>query len=191
MRYMELADLKWVLQDYPLDVFVRTPNIISIKQIKLPENIEEDFKSSVETYLNTLADLIVNKAAYARNDVSSIRNWLSKQIEAVNALAKIIQLYENVANIFKGEVNWARALAINSMIEILNAMAQELSILKNQVRGARFVSRIRDKTYFVISQKIPQIFNILATMIAIELGQIACSEIVSAIGKGIVFSEAC
>lgn len=187
---MELADLKWVLQDYPLDVFVRTPNIISIKQVKLPENIEEEFKSSVEAYLKTLADLIANRVAYAKNEVLSVRNWLSKQIEAVNALTKIILLCENMTNIFGGKVNWARALAIRSMVEILNAMAQELSILKNQVKGARFISRIRDKTYFVISQKIPQIFNILATIIAIELGQVTCSEIVSAIGKGIVISEA-
>jgi len=187
---MELADLKWVLQDYPLDVFVRTPNIITIKQVKLPKNIEEEFKASVKEYLNTLTDLIVNRAVYAKNNVSSVRNWLSKQIEAVNALAKIIRLYENVTNIFEGKINWARALAIDGMSDILNAMARELSILRNQVRGTRFISRIRDRTYFVISQKIPQIFNILATMIAIELGQIACSEIVSAIGKGIVVSEA-
>lgn len=187
---MELADLRWVFQDYPLDVFVRTPKIISIKEVKLPQDIEKEFKSAVEVYLNTLADLIKNRAAYANNDVISVRTWLSKQIEAVNALAKIIQLCENMTDIFEAEINWARALAIRSMIEILNTIAQELSILRNQVRGARFVSRIRDKTYFVISQKIPQIFNILATMIAIELKQIASSEIVSAIGRGIVFSEA-
>jgi hypothetical protein len=188
---MQLTDLKWILEDYPLDVFVRTPKIISISQQELPQDLEKEFKSSVEVYFNTLSDLIANKDAYASNDVLSVRKWLSKQIDAVGALTNIIQLCENMTNIFQSEVNWARALAIRSMIEILNTMAHELSILRNQVRSARFISRIRDKTYFVISQKIPQIFNILATMIAIELGQIASSEIVSAIGKGIVVSETC
>jgi len=187
---MQLTDLKWILEDYPLDVFVRTPKIISISEEFPRRKIEKEFQNSVEAYFNALSDLIANKNIYAGNDVLSVRKWLSKQIEAVNALTNVVQLCEDMANMFDGEVNWARALAIRSMIEILNKMSRELSILKNQVKGERFISRIRDKTYFVISQKIPQIFNILATMIAIELGQITSSEIVSAIGKGVVASEA-
>lgn len=186
---MQLTNLKWILEDYPLDVFVRAPKIISITKQELPRDMEEKFKHFVEVYLDTLADLITHKDVYASDDVLSVRKWLSKQIVAVNALTNIIQLCEDMTNIFDSEINWARTLAIRSMIEILNAMAQELSILRNQVRSTRFINRIRDKTYFVISQSIPQIFNILSTMMAIELGQIASAEIVSAIGKGIIVSE--
>jgi ABC-type branched-subunit amino acid transport system ATPase component len=188
---MQLTDFKLILEDYPLDVFVRTPKIVSIDQDQLLTDMEKEFVNSVKVYLSTLSDLITHKDVYARNDTVSVRNWLSKLIEAVNALRNIVQLCEDMSNIFSNEISWARALAVQSMIEILDSMIQELSVLRNQVKGIRFINRIRDKTYFVIWQKIPQIFNILSTMIAIEQGQSASSEIVSAIGKGIIISETC
>ncbi len=185
---MQLADLKWLFEEYPLDVFVRTPDIISIKQLELPRDIEEKLRSSVESYFKSVVDLIANRNVYSQNNIQSVRQWLSKQIDAIIALRNIVQLFEDMTSIFNSEVNWARALAIRGIIDVLDSIGQQLTILKNQVKKARFINRIREKTYYVISQKISQVFNILTTMIAIELGQTSSSEIVSAIGKGIITS---
>ncbi|NWG10281.1 hypothetical protein HXY33_00785 [Candidatus Bathyarchaeota archaeon] len=188
---MQLVELKSIMEDYPLNVFVGVPRSISINKHQFFKDMKKDLSKSTETYFKGLADLIKRKEDFSSNNALAFKNYLSKLTETVSALKDIIQLCEDMSNIFDTTINWARALAVRSMITILDSITQELNILRKQVKGERFLGRIRDKTYCVIWQKIPQIFNILSTMIAIELGQIASSEIVTAIGKGITISSVC
>jgi hypothetical protein len=188
---MDLTDIKEILEDYPLDVFTRPIKVISINEKQLLTDINGEFAEVTKEYFRSLSGLITRRDYYARNAVTSVRDWLANLMEAANALRNMVQLCEDMSKIFVGHINWARALAVRSMIEILDSMVQQLAILRNEVRGTRFIHRIREKTFFVICQKIPQIFNILATMIAIQRGESASSEIVSAIGRGISMSQIC
>ena len=77
------------------------------------------------------------------------------------------------------------------MINILDNMIQELKVASNQARISRFIPRIRDNISVIMARKIPEIFYILTTMIAIELKQISPTEILSAIGKGMQVSQTC
>lgn len=188
---MQLLELKGLLQDYPLNAFVGTPRIISINQEQLSADLEKALSSSVKVYLSNLNDLIIHSDMFVSNDVVGVRGYLSKLIVTVSSLRDVVQLCEDMTAIFDNEINWARALAIRSMITILDSITQELTIIRNQAKGTRFLNRIRDKTYRIIWEKIPQLLYVLSTMIAIEMGQCPPSEIVLAIGKGIIISETC
>jgi hypothetical protein len=188
---MDLTDIKEILEDYPLDVFTRTPKIVSIDEKQLFTDMKGEFAEVTKDYFRSLSGLVTQRNYYARNEVTSVRDWLTNLMEAANALRNMVQLCEDMSKIFDGQINWARALAVRSMIEILDSMVQQLAILRNEVRGTRFINRIREKTSFVVWQKIPQIFNILSTMIAIQHGESASSEIVSAIGRGVSMSQTC
>lgn len=186
---MLLAELKGLLEDYPLNVFVGTPATVSIDQERLSLDMKKTVAGSFKAYLRSLSELIACRGAFVSNDVATFRGYLSKLIETVSALRGTVQVCEDMTKIFVDEINWARALAIRGMITILDRINQELTIIRNQIKGSRFISRARDRTYFTIWEKVPQVFNILSIMVAIELGQCSSSEIVGVIGKGVIMSE--
>jgi uncharacterized protein with HEPN domain len=188
---MQLIELKDLLRDYPLNSFVGTPKAVSIDQEQLSLDMEKAFSVSAKAYLYSLSDLANHNAEFFSDNVIDFGNYLSRLIGTTCALREIIQIGEDMTNIFENELNWARGLAIRSMITILDSIIQELTIIRQQVKSSRIINRIRDKISFIISQKIPQIFYILSTIIAIELKQISPSEIVSAIGKGMKLSQTC
>lgn len=186
---MKLTALQGILEDYPLNVFVKTPKAFTFNKKQITIDIEKEFTDSVRSYLCALSDLINKRKYYARNEALILLEWLSKLIEATTALRDMVQQCENLSTIFDDEYSWSETLAIHSMIEILNTMITELSILRNQIRGTRWYSRIRDKTFFVIAEKVPHLQHILSTIIAIERGEISSADIVSVIGSGILSSE--
>jgi hypothetical protein len=188
VKFVELKDL---LQDYPLNSFVGTPKIMSINQEQLSSDIENAFSSSAKAYLYSLLDLAEHNDEFFSNNVLEFGNYLSRLIGTTCALREMIQIGEDVTDLFESELNWARGLAIRSMITILDSMIQELTIARQKAKNSRFISRVRDTVVVTISQRIPQIFYILSTMIAIEQKQISPNEIVSAIGKGMKLSQVC
>jgi uncharacterized protein with HEPN domain len=188
---MKLIELKELLSNYPLNAFVGTPKTLSIDQAQLSSDTEETIDKKAKAYLYNIADLIANNNEFLSDSIVDVRNYLSRIIGTAASLRDIIQLCEDMAKIFDNEINWARALTLQSMITILDNIIQQLNIVRNQAKGSRFVNRIRDGVSYILSQKIPELLYILSTMISIELGQCQPSDIVVAIGKGIVIRETC
>jgi len=188
---MKTIELKELLQEYPLNSFVGTPKVMSIDHQQILSDMEKAFSESAKAYLYSLSDLIRHNNEFFSDNVLDFSNYLSRLIRTSHALRETIQVSEEITNIFENELNWARGLAIRSMITILDRIIQELTVIRKQVKSERFINRVRDRTCLVIWEKIPQIFNILSTMIAIELKQVSPKEIVSAIGKGIKMSQTC
>lgn len=188
---MQLLELRNLLQDYPLNSFVGTPKAMSVNQGKLSSDMEQAFSDSAKAYLYSLSDLAKHNDEFLSDNALTFGNYLSRLIGTTCALREMIQIGEDVTNIFESELNWARGLALRSMITLLDNIVEELTIARHQTKGSRFVNRIRDKVSYIMSQKIPQILYILTTVIAIELKQILPSEIVLAIGKGMQVSQTC
>jgi hypothetical protein len=188
---MQLLKLKDLLRDYPLNSFVGTPKSITINHKQLSSDMEKAFSGSAKAYLYSLSDLIAHNNEFLSDNVQDFSTYLSRLIGATYALKDVMQIEEDMANIFESELNWAQGLATRSMITILDGIIRELTVIRNQAKSPRIITRLRDKTYFVIWQKVPQIFNILSTIIAIELKQISPNDIVLAIGKGIRVSQTC
>jgi hypothetical protein len=188
---VKLIELKGLLRDYPLNSFVGTPKVMSINLEQLSSDMEQAFSSSAKAYLYGLSDLAKHNDEFFSNNVLEFGNYLSRLIGTTCALKETIQIGEDVTNIFESELSWARGLALRSMVTILDNIIQELTVARHQAKSSRFVNRIRDNISYVMSQKIPQIFYILTTIIAIEMEQISPSDIVSAIGKGMHMSQIC
>ncbi len=188
---MKTIELKELLQEYPLNSFVGTPKVMSINHEQILSDMEKIFSESAKEYLYCVSDLIKHNNEFFSNTVSDFSNYLSRLIGTTCALKETIQISEDITNVFENELNWAQGLAIRSMITILNNIIQELTIIKKQIKGSRFINRLRDKTRLVMWEKIPQIFNILSIMIAVELKHASPKEILSAIGKGIKMVKTC
>jgi len=188
---MQLLELRNLLQDYPLNSFVGTPKAMSINQEQLSLDMEQAFSNLAKDYLYSISDLVKHNDEFFSENAFTFGNYLSRLIGTTCSLREMIQICEDMANVFDSELNWARGMAIRSMLTILDRMIQELTVMRQHIKSSRIISRVRDEVSFVISQKIPQIFYILSTMIAIELKQVSPSVIISAIGKGIKLSQVC
>jgi hypothetical protein len=188
---MQLEELRDLLQNYPLNSFIGTSKAISINQDQIALDMEQAFSEAARGYLYGLSDLVNHNDEFLSDNPHMFCNYLSRLIGTTCALRDTIQIGENLANIFESELTWARGLALRGMITILDKIIEELIVARNQTKGSRFINRIRDKVFFIMSQKIPQILYILTTIIAIESEQIPPSEIVLAIGKGMQASQTC
>lgn len=188
---MKLIELRDLLRNYPLNSFIGTPKAMSINLDQFSLDIEQAFSGSAKAYLYCLSDLANHGDEFLSDNSFVFCNYLSRLIGTTCALRDMIQVEEDLTNIFENELNWARGLAVRSMITILDKIIEELTIARHQTKGSRFVNRIRDKVFLIMSQKIPQILYILTTIIAIESEQIPPSEIVLAIGKGMQASQTC
>jgi hypothetical protein len=188
---MEMVQVFSLLQEYPLNSFVGTPPAISVNQDLLSSDMEKAFSGTAKEYLHSINDLVEHNADFLSNNVTKFRDYLSRLVGTTCSLKNLIQLGEDMTNVFEDDFNFAKGLAVRSMISILDRIIQEITILSNQTKSSRVISRIRSKVYFVIWQKIPQMFNILSTLMAIELKQISPNEIVLAIGKGMKLSQFC
>jgi hypothetical protein len=188
---VELTYLKNILQNYPPDLFVRPSDVISIDEKRIATDIANELTESAREYLGALSDLFLRKDKYSRNNFVSIRAWLSKIVEALTALENIIRLCENLSNVFKNEICWARALAIQSMIDIIAVAKREIGALKDQLSDMRHYSRIRDRVFIIITRRLAQVLDILYTMIAIESHDLPSTAITSIIGQSTANSAAC
>lgn len=185
MDTVELSYLKSILQNYPPDIFVRRSDILSIDQKRISMDLTSKLADSTRRYLSALSDLVLHKDQYNRNTYSSIMAWLSKIIETLDALEDVIRLCENLSNIFESETSWARALSIQSMIDIIDVAKHEINTLKDQARATRHYSRLRDSVIIIIFKRFTHVLEILFTMIAIEAGEINSNAITSVIGRSI------
>ena len=188
---MQLIELRELLQNYPLNSFIGTPKVISINQDQISSDMKQALSESAKAYLYGLSDLVNHNDEFLSDNAVVFCNYLSRLIGTTCALRDTAQMGEDLTNIFESELTWARGLALRSIITILDKIIEELTIARHQTKGSRFVSRIRDKVSFIMSQKIPQILYILTTIMAIESGQVPTSEIVLAIGKGMQASQIC
>ena len=188
---MQLTELRDLLEDYPLNSFVGTPKSVIVNQDQMSLDIKQTFSGSARKYLFCLSDLIDHNDEFFSDKALVFGNYLQRLIGTTCALKDLVQIGEDVSNIFETQLTWARGLALRSMITILDKIVEELTIARHQIRDSRFVNRIREKVALIISEKIPQLRYILTTIIAIELKQIPPSEIVLAIGKGMQQSQTC
>lgn len=191
MITLELSQLKDLFQNYRLDSFVGTPNSILINEEQIQTDIERAFSDRARTYLENLSDLTRHNNEFFSNNEHVFSNYLLRLVGTTSALKDLIELGEDVSNIFENDITWSKGLAFRAMITILDNIIEELKKAGNQVRNSRNVNRVRDKISFIISQKIPQVFYILTTLIAIDIGQISPNEIISAIGKGMQAAQTC
>lgn len=186
---MQLIELQGLLQDYSLHYFVSTSRVLEVDEKRLICDTEKSLTSEVRNYLSNLTDLITHTHEFVSENALSVRSYLSRLIGTAESLKTLVQQCEDTSNVFESELKWVKALAVRGMITILNNIVQELSIVRNQLKNSRLVRKARDKVCMIIWEKIPQIFNILSIMIGIEMGQSSPSEIVDAIGNGLVISE--
>lgn len=182
---MTFSDIKNILDTYRLDVFVNIPAIIRIDEKQIEAALQKEFLDSVKRYLNALLDLIKQRHTCSKNDALSVRSWLSTIIEALEALEDMIRLCEDLSSIYADEKSWARALATQSMVDLLESLKEEMNILRNQTRHTRMYGRIREKAFIVFIRKFSHLLDILITIMSIEMNELPTTEIVTVIGKGV------
>lgn len=186
---MQLVDLHNLLENYSLHYFVNTSKVVLIDSQELSSDLDNVVTSAEKTYLTNLSDLIDNSREFLSSNIMDIRTYISRLIGTTLSLKTLVQYCENMEKIFENEINWARALAVRGMITILDNIIEELTIIRNKAKDNRFIRRIQEKVCKIIWQKIAQLYSILSVIVGIEAGQFSPSEIVDAIGKGILMIQ--
>ena len=143
-----------------------------------------ELEKAMQLYLDILFELIKKQKYYRRNIRTILREWLYKIFQMLDALENIILFCEELYDPYKNELNWTKALSLESMVLIIEKLKEEILLLRGQVGyRAEFYDRIREKAFIYLTSRFMQLLDILITTIAIEMGELPPSEIVSVVGK--------
>ena len=179
-----LVEIKSFLDRYP-PYIVRVPETVSIDETMIDSELKADLHVSFRKYLTVLQDLIKRRDYYSHNNRTSLRDWLSKILDLLNAFQEMMVLCGEVSDPFISERNWARSLALKGMTNIIDNMKQKIQMLRGQIEyRSELIARTREKAFMVLASDFLGLLDILITLIAIESEVLSASEIVHVVGKG-------
>ena len=183
MSTLNFSDIKDVFERYRPDIVVNIPDTMTFNESLLKTDIKDQIIEETINYLSISYDLIKKRERYYKNNMISLRQWFTKIYELLDSMENIILLCEDISNIYKNQTTWARSLAIQYMVDIIENLKSEINIFRNNIKQVRSYNLLREKASRSIAIKISHFLEVLFTIIEIENGETSPDVIISAIGR--------